>query len=252
MEDELLWANIDVIVEAHASGTGAEPPNSYAFTRCITKKVLRRTHDHVLELINNGTVARGTLLVTMARVVLIILGVRPPTEPWTDADACADSRSSRAHTQRNVCAHGCRFFVPLFPLAGALIAMKPAVRLPRRRFRAIQQRHARALPREPSRASPPPRVATPLELQKVRSLACVAACARGRMLHTYPAAAAAARLPADACRDLGYHRRHPTHHRAARRSISGSPAALAAAGSEPHGSHAPRAPLAAIPVHLPF
>ena len=49
MEDELLWANIDVIVEAHASGTGAEPPNSYAFTRCITKKVLRRTH----ELINN-------------------------------------------------------------------------------------------------------------------------------------------------------------------------------------------------------
>ena len=43
MEDELLWANIDVIVEAHASGTGAEPPNSYAFTRCITKKVLRST-----------------------------------------------------------------------------------------------------------------------------------------------------------------------------------------------------------------
>ena len=33
-------------------------------------------------LINNGTVARGTLLVTMARVVLGILGVRPPTEPW--------------------------------------------------------------------------------------------------------------------------------------------------------------------------
>jgi hypothetical protein len=64
----------------------AEPPNSYAFTRCITKKVLRRTH----ELINNGSVARGTLLVTMARVVLIILGVRPPTEPWADADACAD------------------------------------------------------------------------------------------------------------------------------------------------------------------
>jgi hypothetical protein len=89
MEDEPLWANIDVIVEAHASGTGAEPPHSYAFTRCITKKVLRRTHDHVLELINNGTVARGTLLVTMARVVLIILGVRPPTEPWADADACA-------------------------------------------------------------------------------------------------------------------------------------------------------------------
>ena len=44
MEDELLWANIDVIVEAHALGTGAEPPHSYAFTRCITKKVLRRTH----------------------------------------------------------------------------------------------------------------------------------------------------------------------------------------------------------------
>ena len=121
MEDYPLWANIDVIVEAHASGTGAEPPHSYAFTRCITKKVLRRTHDHVLELINNGTVARGTLLVTMVRVVLIILGVRPPTEPWADADACADSRSSRAHTQR-VCAR-----VPLFralvPLAGALSSL---------------------------------------------------------------------------------------------------------------------------------
>jgi len=85
MDDYPLWSNIDVIVEAHASGTGAEPPHSYAFTRCITKKVLRRTHDHVLELINNGTIARGTLLVTMVRVVLIIL------------------------------AHGCRFFVPLFP-----------------------------------------------------------------------------------------------------------------------------------------
>jgi len=120
MDDYPLWANIDVIVEAHASGTGAEPPHSYAFTRCITKKVLRRTHDHVLELINNGTIARGTLLVTMVRVVLIILGVRPPTEPWADADACADSRSSRAHTQ--TCAR-----VPLFralvPLAGALLAM---------------------------------------------------------------------------------------------------------------------------------
>ncbi len=78
-EDELLWANIDVIVEAHASGTGAEPPHSYAFTRCITKKLLRRTHDRVLELINNGTVARaarctrpwrGTLYKTMARVIL--------------------------------------------------------------------------------------------------------------------------------------------------------------------------------------
>jgi len=114
MEDELLWANIDVIVEAHASGTGAEPPYRYAFTRCITKKVLRRTH----ELINNGSVARGTLLVTMARVVLIILGVRPPTEPWADADACADSRSSRAHTQR-VCARVPPFRA-LVPLAGTL------------------------------------------------------------------------------------------------------------------------------------
>ncbi|KOO30651.1 hypothetical protein Ctob_009908 [Chrysochromulina tobinii] len=89
MEDEPLWANIDAIVEAHASGTGAEPPHSYAFTRWITKKVLRRTHDHVLKLINNGTVARGTLQATMARVILGILGVRPPTEPWADADACA-------------------------------------------------------------------------------------------------------------------------------------------------------------------
>jgi len=114
MDDYPLWANIDVIVEAHASGTGAEPPHSYAFTRCITKKVLRRTH----ELINNGSVARGTLLVTMARVVLIILGVRPPTEPWADADACADSRSSRAHTQR-VCARVPPFRA-LVPLAGTL------------------------------------------------------------------------------------------------------------------------------------
>ena len=89
MDDYPLFGNIDVIVEAHASGTGAVPPQSYAFTRCITKKVLRRAHDHVLELINNDTVARGTLLVTMARVVLIILGVRPPSEPWADADACA-------------------------------------------------------------------------------------------------------------------------------------------------------------------
>jgi hypothetical protein len=61
MEDELLWANIDVIVEAHASGTGAEPPYRYAFTRCITKLLLRRTHERVLELIKNGTLARGTL-----------------------------------------------------------------------------------------------------------------------------------------------------------------------------------------------
>ena len=82
MEDELLWANIDVIVEAHASGTGAEPPHSYAFTRCITKKVLRRTHDRVVELIKNGTLARGTLQLTMARVILGIVGVRPPTEHW--------------------------------------------------------------------------------------------------------------------------------------------------------------------------
>ena len=82
MEDEPLWANIDVIVEAHASGTGAEPPHSYAFSRCITKKLLRRTHDRVLELIKNGTLARGTLLETMARVILGIVGVRPPAEHW--------------------------------------------------------------------------------------------------------------------------------------------------------------------------
>ena len=82
MEDELLWANIDVIVEAHASGTGAEPPYRYAFTRCITKLLLRRTHERVLELIKNGTLARGTLQLTMARVILGIVGVRPPTEHW--------------------------------------------------------------------------------------------------------------------------------------------------------------------------
>jgi hypothetical protein len=37
--------------------------------------------------------------------------------------------------------------------------------------------------------------------------------------------------------------RHLTYGRAARRSLS---------SSEPHGSHAPRAPLAAIPFHVPF
>ena len=77
----------------------------------------------------------------------------------------------------NVCAHGCRFFVPLFPLAGALIAMS----LPFDYRVATFEQFINGT-REPSRASPPPRVATPLELQKVRSLACVAACARGRML----------------------------------------------------------------------
>ena len=82
MDDEPLFANIDVIVEAHASGTGAEPPFRYAFTRCITKLLLRRTHDRVLELINNGTLERGMLWVTMTRVVLGILGVRPPAEHW--------------------------------------------------------------------------------------------------------------------------------------------------------------------------
>ena len=82
MDDYPLWANIDAIVEAHASGTGAEPPYSYAFTRWITKLLLRRTHDRVLELIKNGTLARGTLQATMARVILGILGVRPPSEHW--------------------------------------------------------------------------------------------------------------------------------------------------------------------------
>ena len=82
MDDYPLWANIDVIVEAHASGTGAEPPYRYAFTHCITKLLLRRTHDRVLELIKNGTLARGTLQATMARVILGILGVRPPSEHW--------------------------------------------------------------------------------------------------------------------------------------------------------------------------
>ena len=50
MEDYPLWANINAIVEAHALGTGAEPPYRYAFTRCITKLLLRRTHERVLEL----------------------------------------------------------------------------------------------------------------------------------------------------------------------------------------------------------
>ena len=82
MDDYPLWANIDVIVEAHASGSSAEPPYRYAFTHCNTKLLLRRTHDRMLELINNGTLARGMLWVTMTRVVLDILGVRPPAEHW--------------------------------------------------------------------------------------------------------------------------------------------------------------------------
>ena len=82
MDDYPLWANIDVIVEAHASGSSAEPPYRYAFTHCNTKLLLRRTHDRMLELINNGTLARGMLWVTMTRVVLGILGVRPPAEHW--------------------------------------------------------------------------------------------------------------------------------------------------------------------------
>ena len=48
MDDYPLFGNIDVIVEAHASGTGAEPPQRYAFTHCITKRLLCRTHDRVL------------------------------------------------------------------------------------------------------------------------------------------------------------------------------------------------------------
>ena len=39
MDDYPLFGNIDAIVEAHASGTGAEPPQRYAFTHCITKRL---------------------------------------------------------------------------------------------------------------------------------------------------------------------------------------------------------------------
>ena len=49
-------------------------------------------------------------------------------------------------------------------------------------------------------------------------------------------------MPCHACRDLGYHRRHPTHHRAARRSMS---------GSEPLGSHALRSLTYCNPVSKP-
>ena len=63
-------------------------------------------------------------------------------------------------------------------------------------------------------------------LLQVRSRARVAACARGRMLHTCPAAAAAASLPECLSR-FGLPSWHPTHHRAAQRSMSVSPAAAA-------------------------
>ena len=53
--------------------------------------------------------------------------------------------------------------------------------------------------------------ATPLELQQVHLRARVATCTR-----------VLAHMPCHACRDLGNHRRHPTYHRAARRSMSGS------------------------------
>jgi hypothetical protein len=95
MEDEPLWANIDVIdliVEAHASGTGAEPPDSYAFTRCITKLLLRRTHDRVLELINNGTLARGMLWVTgRARSTRGAGGHQTLPTPWPIGTALAQA-----------------------------------------------------------------------------------------------------------------------------------------------------------------
>jgi hypothetical protein len=52
----------------------------------------------------------------------------------------------------NVCAHGCRFFVPLFPLAGALIAMS----LPFD-YRVATFEQFNNGTREPFRASPPAR-----------------------------------------------------------------------------------------------
>jgi hypothetical protein len=181
MDDYLLFGNIDVIVEAHASGTGAVPPQSYAFTRCITKKLLRRTHDRVLELISNGTLPRGTLLVTMARVVLGIVGVRPPTEHFA-LDKIGNQLLKILHNQylgprAKLMRHKARNMARLQALDDELIEI-PWVGLEQHAGSPVVVPDTVPMHARDSRS-----YASPLELQKVCSRACVAACARGRMLH---------------------------------------------------------------------
>ena len=187
MDDYPLFGNIDVIVEAHASGTGAVPPQSYAFARCITKKLLRRTHDRVLELITNGTLRRGTLLVTMSRVILGIVGVRPPTEHFA-LDKIGNQLLKILHNQylgprTKLMRHKARNMARLQALDDELIEI-PWVGL---------EQHAGSpvvVPDTvPMHARGSRRYATPLELQQVRSRACARASAfahmhtRGRHAH---------------------------------------------------------------------
>lgn len=182
MDDYPLFGNIDVIVEAHASGTGAVPPQSYAFTRCITKKLLRRTHDRVLELITNGSLRRGTLLVTMSRVILGIVGVRPPTEHFA-LDKIGNQLLKILHNQylgprTKLMRHKARNMARLQALDDELIEI-PWVGL---------EQHAGSpvvVPDTvPMHARGSRRYATPLELQQVRSRACARASAFAHM-HTW-------------------------------------------------------------------
>ena len=170
MEDEPLWANIDVIVEAHASGTGAEPPHSYAFIRCITKKLLRRTHDRVLELIKNGTLARGTLLVTMVRVILGIVGVRPPAEHWAleKVGHRLERSLSREYLEprSKLVRHKARNTARLQALDDEVIEI-PWVGLAQNAGSPVVVSDTVPMHARDSR-----RYATPLELQQVRSRAC--------------------------------------------------------------------------------
>ena len=208
MEDYPLWANINAIVEAHASGTGAEPPYRYAFTRCITKLLLRRTHERVLELIKNGTLARGTLQLTMARVILGIVGVRPPTEHWAleKLGNWLKVILSREYLEprSKLVRHKARNTARLQELDDEVIEI-PWVGLAQNAGSPIVVPDTVPMHARDSRS-----YATPLELQKVRLRARVATCTR-----------VLAHMPCHACRDLGNHRRHPTYHRAARRSMSG-------------------------------
>ena len=82
MGDAALFEVINRIIAARVSGTGAESTHRLACVPFLTKELLRRTHDRVIELINRGDVARGTLQVTIALLILHMVGMQPPTEHW--------------------------------------------------------------------------------------------------------------------------------------------------------------------------
>ena len=171
MDDYPLFGNIDVIVEAHASGTGAEPPQRYAFTHCITKRLLCRTHERVLELISNGTLAQGTLLVTMARVILGIVGVRPPAEHWA-LDKIGNRLRKILYNQyleprSKLIKHKARNMARLQALDGEVIEI-PWVGLEQHAGSPVVVSDTMPMHARGSR-----RYATPLELQQVRSRARV-------------------------------------------------------------------------------